>query len=473
MNSREALNKSDSAALRRVAATRRADGGRGPRSAALVVNDVTASPPPRAADLGTQAQSAPRVRLVQSFPKVLILIGGHLATAPRPQKEAAALRAAGVDVVMRGVWFDETLAAEDADLARRIGIDFAPALDLRPGSDGRFSSRIHQRIARELFTRLGVTTPRAFGLGGPELLQEARRIRPGLTIVHSEAGLWVARKLESEGNRVAADFEDWFSHDLPLSERTGRPVAALEKIERDILRRAPLCMTTTRALALALAKDSGAERVPLFVPNAFPAADRAAAMKGKRDERDRQAVSFHWFSQTVGPGRGLETLAQALPRLRGQWQLSLRGSLRGHTAWFERTFPSNLRDRVRLLEPVRNDELLSRTMSHDVGLALEEPYCPSKDLTAANKLFESMRAGLAVVATRTKGQEEILDASPGAGVLVRPADPEDLARAMQSLIDDRDLLRKMRERAVEAAETTWAWERHAPALVEAVRRAIG
>src|SRR4029079_999624 len=52
-------------------ATRRADGDCGPISAALVVNDATASPPPRAADLGAQALSARRAILVQRLPNGL------------------------------------------------------------------------------------------------------------------------------------------------------------------------------------------------------------------------------------------------------------------------------------------------------------------------------------------------------------------------------------------------------------------
>src|SRR6266487_4155886 len=49
-------------------ATRRADGDCGSIPTALVVNDATASPPPRAGGLDTQAQSAPRAGLVQRFP---------------------------------------------------------------------------------------------------------------------------------------------------------------------------------------------------------------------------------------------------------------------------------------------------------------------------------------------------------------------------------------------------------------------
>ncbi len=400
--------------------------------------------------------------------KILILIGGHLATAPRPLKEATALQSSGAKVMVRGIWWDPQLADEDVSLARQGSFDFAPAVDVNRG----IGIRVRQRLAREGFTRFGMVTPRTFGIGAPELLREARRIGADLTMVHSEAGLWVGQKLMAERRRVGVDFEDWFSHDLAESDRKGRPVAALQALERTMLRQAQCCLTTTRVLAEALAADARTSRVPSVVPNCFPAAEREAALTGARDSRAGGAVSFHWFSQTIGPGRGLETLAQSLPLLRGKWQLNLRGSLHGHSEWFEATFPPSIRSRIQILEIVPNADLLARTMSHDVGLALEEPYCASKDLTAANKLFEYMRAGLAVIATRTRGQEEVLRTIPDVGVLIDPEDPNELARAMQAMIDDPKLVQARRERAAAAAESTWSWERHAPTLINSISAAV-
>jgi glycosyltransferase involved in cell wall biosynthesis len=401
---------------------------------------------------------------------LLILIGGHLATAPRPQKEARALREAGARVLVRGTWWDEALAAEDLALARALGVDYRPVVDLRGG--GALGVRLRQRAARELFRRTGIATARAFGLGAPELLREALRIRADLTMVHSEAGLWAARELLARGLRVCVDFEDWFSQDIPAAERSQRPQAALQALERHLLREAQVCLAPTRCMAEALARDAGTDRIPVAIPNCFPAAEREAAAQGPRDPRPTDAVSFYWFSQTLGPGRGLETLAAALPHLQGNWHLALRGALRTHREWFERTFPEPLRQRLQVLNLVPNAELLSRSMSYDVGLALEEPTCPNKDLTASNKLFEYLRAGLAVIATQTQGQDEGLSACPEAGVRVPPSDPQALAQAMQKYLDDPGILWNARQRALEAGAGPWAWEAHAGRLRGALAGAM-
>ena len=404
--------------------------------------------------------------------KILILVGGHLAGAPRPQKEAMALRAAGACVLIRGTWWNPVLAEEDMALASEMGVDFATLVDLRGHGRGVLTLRLRQRLARECFTRLGWATPRTFGLGAPEYLREARHINADLTMVHSEVGLWVGTQLLREGRRVGVDFEDWFSQDLPLADRKGRPVAALQALERQLLRDAHCCLTTSQALAEALARDAGTSRVPTVVPNCFPAAMRVNAMSGARDAKPKGVVSFHWFSQTIGPGRGLETLALALPLLKGEWQATLRGALRGYKGWFDRTFPAAVRTRIHLLDPVPNKELLARTMSHDVGLALEVPYCPNKELTASNKIFEYLRAGLAVIATRTHGQEEVMRACPRAGDLIPPEDPAALAAAMQSMLDNADYLANCRRFSNEAGGAVWSWEVHEAKLVSAIGDAL-
>jgi len=402
---------------------------------------------------------------------LLTLIGGHFALAPRPQKEAAAARAAGFMVRVRGVWWDEHLAEEDLDLANRIGVDFQPVLDFRPMRSGRINMRARQRIARELFQRCGVATARTFGTGAPEMLREARRLAPDLTMVHSEAGLWVAKRLLKEGFRVGVDFEDWFSEDLPASDRRGRPVKQLKELERHLLRHADLTLATTHAMAEAMARDAGCERIPLAIPNCFP----IQGLSGKGadgDVRDANSVSFYWFSQTIGPGRGLESVAKAVQQLSGPWQLHLRGNLRGYDQWFEEHFPPSIRSKVRLQDCVSNEDLPKHSASHDVGLALEVPHCPSRDLTATNKIFEYLRCGLAVIASSTRGQAEVMERCPAAGWMVAPNDCDSLAKAMQLCLDQPAAVKAAKCFARKSAETVWNWEPFAELLKTQLRESV-
>lgn len=406
--------------------------------------------------------------------RVLLLIVGHLSRAPRAIKEAAVARAAGARVLVRGNWHDDALAAEDRRIAQCLDIDFAPAVDLRRGH-GRLGDRIRQRGSQMLFARTGLMGSRVLGPGAPELLHQAVRIAADLTMVHSEQGLWVGEQLLQRGRRVGVDFEDWFSQDLLPADRPARVRRELRRLEHLHLRQAHCRVTTTSVLSRALALDAGVAEAPDVVPNCAvpPLVTMPTGSAHPTDPVPAGTVSLYWVSQTIGPGRGLETLAAALPRLRGPWQLCLRGALHGYRAWFESVFPAAVRDRIHVLAPVQNDELASRTRCHHVGLALEVPYCANKDLTASNKLFEYLAAGLAVVATRTAGQSEVLVACPEAGWTVEPGDPAALAATLQTLLDDPLRLARARKAAGDAGRGTWHWDRHAPVLAAALARGIG
>ncbi len=396
---------------------------------------------------------------------LLILIGGHLALAPRPQKEAAAAKEAGFRVYVRGVWWDKTLALEDLELARNVGIDFAPVMNLSRRGISSLIFRIKQRLAVEIYKRFEFVTSRSFGLAAPEMLREAIRLAPDITMVHSEAGLWVGNQLIKHGYRVGVDFEDWFSEDLPPQDRAGRPVAAIKELERALLKNAYPTIATTVAMAQALSKDSSCERLPSVIPNCFPWAKAThPSTENPNDQRDPNAVSFYWFSQTIGPGRGLELLAKALPGLKGNWQVHLRGNLRNYESWFNSTFSPEIRDRVILHEMVPNSELRIRSTSHDVGLALEVPSCPSRDLTATNKIFEYLRCGLAVIATATQGQMEAMEQCPNAGWIISPDNAENLQAVMQLCLDTPTNLKDAQSAASHAAAGPWAWEKFEPCL---------
>src|SRR5690606_34715878 len=145
-----------------------------------------------------------------------------------------------------------------------------------------------------------------------------------LTIGHQEVGAWVACVLMDEGRAVGADIEDWYSEDLLPEARTGRPVQLLQRCEVQLVQRAPHVTTTSEALANALAEAYDGPP-PAAVYNAFPWAERTGLDDTRRDREDHSRPSLHWVSQTLGPGRGLEVLCEALRRVSHPVEVHLRG----------------------------------------------------------------------------------------------------------------------------------------------------
>jgi glycosyltransferase involved in cell wall biosynthesis len=406
--------------------------------------------------------------------KILILIGAHLCTAPRPQKEAEVLTNAGHDVTVRGFWFDPELVKRDRILIANKKWQFEPIIDFRPTRRLRnWSIRLQGRLAKECFRQFSIFSPALLGYGTKAMLKAARQARADLTIVHSEAGLWVGNRLLDEGCRVGVDFEDWFSEDLLPVARSARPVDQLQALESRLARECTYCLTTSQALAEALAKAYQAPK-PTVIYNAFPWVERSQIDHQKRDRHNLNLPSLHWFSQTIGPGRGLETLFEALPHLRIPVEIHLRGNYpESARQWLEPLMPSEWRDRIFIHPTVPNAELLSRIAEHDIGLALEYTNVPSRNLTVTNKFFQYLQAGLAVIATDTAGQREILSQHTAIGRLIPTNNPVALAQALKDLLCNPERLTAAKAASVQAAKEQFCWEKQRQSLVLTAALALG
>ncbi len=415
--------------------------------------------------------------------KILILIGGHLCTAPRPQKEAETLANAGHDVRVRGFWFDPELVKRDRLLMTNKQWQLEPIIDFQPTTlQGRLRNwlvRLQGRIARERFQRFRTFSPALLGYGTGAMLTAARQAHADLTIVHSEAGLWVGNQLLNQGFRIGVDFEDWFSEDLMPEARAARPITQLKALEQRLARDCTYCLTTSHALAAALAEAYQAPK-PTVIYNAFPWAEREQIDQHKCDRatalehcQNFTMPSLHWFSQTIGPGRGLETLFQALPYLTIPVEIHLRGNYsESARQWLKPLVPAKWCSYLFIHPTVPNAELLSRIAEHDVGLALECTSIPSRNLTVTNKLFQYLEAGLALIATDTAGQREIISQRPAIGRLIPTNDPLALAKALEDLLNSPDKLCAAKNAAQQAAKELFCWEKQADKVLHVAKLAL-
>jgi glycosyltransferase involved in cell wall biosynthesis len=408
--------------------------------------------------------------------RILILIGAHLWTSPRSQKEAQALASAGHDVTIRGIWFDEVGASRDRALAAGKPWKFEPALDIRdPTTFGRMRNmavRGRRRLDRELCSRSGWRLPAALGYGAQGLLRAALEHSADLTIVHSEANFWVGSELLDRGRRVGVDFEDWFSEDLREDGRQAHAMRWLQELEQRLLRRCTYSITTSKAMSIALGEHYGAPP-PAVVYNVFPFFERNGIDHLFKDRRDPRVPSVHWFSQTIGSGRGLETFFAATQEIATSFEIHLRGRMAMNYAEdLHRLVPSQVRERLFIHETVPNDELLSRISEHDIGLALERSERASRQLSITNKLFQYMQGGLAMIATDTRGQAEVFSAEPEIGVMIPNNDVKALADALMTLLEDKERLRTARAASLEAARRTFCWERQIDTVVQCAERAL-
>lgn len=114
-------------------------------------------------------------------------------------------------------------------------------------------------------------------------------------------------------------------------------------------------------------------------------------------------------------------------------------------------------DRVTFAPPVGMTELVRSAQDADVGVVPYLPVCLNNYYSLPNKLFEYLMAGLAVVATDAPELRRVIDAHE-VGAVYDPRDPRSLASAINGLVADDDRLQAARRAAVRAATTTFNWE---------------
>ena len=391
--------------------------------------------------------------------KILILIGAHICTAPRPQKEAETLANAGHDVTVAGFWSEPELVRRDRLFMKNKKWRFEPIIDFQPHRKlNNLLVRMRSRIARWKFQKLGIFSPSLLGYGAKTALKYALKQKADLTIVHSEGGLWVGSQLLDQRFKVGVDFEDWFSEDLLPEASVSRPIDQIKSLENRLINECTYCLTTSHAMAKAMAKAYNS-KTPTVIYNSFPWEDRLQLDGKICDRQNLEIPSLHWFSQTIGQGRGLEILFASLPNIHQLVEIHLRGNCSTSSRqWIESQIPQEWRDRLFIHPTVPNHELLSRIAEHDIGLALEIPYCQNKQFTISNKLFQYLQAGLAVIATNTQGQSEILSQYPQVGKLIQSNNAIALASAINELINNPKEISAIKKAGQLVYQENISWE---------------
>jgi glycosyltransferase involved in cell wall biosynthesis len=402
--------------------------------------------------------------------KILIFTSSHLCRNPRVVKEATVLGAAGYDVAVLTVssldQFEQMDRALIASLPfRRVTLDYAARA---PGA--RLENLFHRAAtwgARRMLRWLRLESAPALG-PAHALLRRALAMPSDLIIAHTEIPLWATAALIRAGRTVAVDIEDWYSEDLLWADRRARPLKLLRQAERFALQHARYVSTTSQSMAEALAAAAAAP-VPMVVRNVFPLQPHSRLDR----PNDSGPPSFVWSSQSIGPGRGLELFFAAWGRMTVPSRVFLLGGeLPGYREKILRRLPAERRHLVSFIPFVPPESLPKKLTEFDLGLALE-PHSPrNKDLTISNKIFQYMDAGLAIVATDTAGQREVLRAAPDAGLLVAAHETGELARHLDRLLAAPACLRAMQVAARRAAEEQFCWEREAPRLLAAVELAL-
>lgn len=95
----------------------------------------------------------------------------------------------------------------------------------------------------------------------------------------------------------------------------------------------------------------------------------------------------------------------------------------------------------------------------------------SRDLTITDKFFQYLQAGIAVIATDTRGQREVFSQFPDCDQLVPCQSSKALADAIDYLLNSPSRLSVAKSAALTIANKT-SWEKHSKKILIAAETAL-
>jgi hypothetical protein len=403
--------------------------------------------------------------------RVCLVTTGQPASNPRLVKEADTLADAGYDVHVVAAYSGEWAVDADRDLARSRPWS-QTFVDWRLASAPWvfWTSRVRHGAARLTapWVNAPIAADAAVSRVSSELGRAAMRSLADLYIAHNLGALPAAwRAARRHGAKLGFDAEDFHAGQRARGDRMR---AVVERVERRYLPECDYVTASSPGIADAYRASCGIA-APQVVLNVFPRSLRPTAPPPRSLSAP---VTLYWFSQTIGPGRGLEDIVRALGRVpAGSAELHLRGHwASGYETTLRRLAGAHgVADELIVAHPMAAPgEMVRRSATYDVGLALEPGDTDNNDLSISNKLFTYLLAGQALIATDTHGQRWLLDQIPGAALSYRPGDVETLASRLHYWIDHRGELTAARRAAWLAGEARFNWDVERETFLDVVRR---
>lgn len=397
--------------------------------------------------------------------KICIITQSHLCRNPRVLKEAVTLATAGYDVHILTNIISDDLYRQDL-----LAIGAFPAVKLQAISNlsastlNSFTDKFLSKIGHLLVRNFKIESSLALGYGAIRYYSKAKAVNADLYICHQELATYVGTRLLNAGYKVAFDFEDWYSEDLLPEARAERPINLLQRIEAIALNKGTYCITTSNALAKQLSQVYLCPQ-PKVIYNVFPSPGNVH----NKTQGFSQPLKLFWFSQTIGPGRGLEQFMKVSNVLKTPLELHLLGNITAsYHAILTALMPAH--HRLYFHSLVNEKQLAAKIADFDIGLALELNMPPSRNYTITNKFFQYIQSGLPVIASETEGQDEAFDKfKPGFKLSQQPS-PEQI-NELDRWLSNPGELQFAQQQAIEAA-AFYNWENESKKLLQLVKNAL-
>ena len=407
--------------------------------------------------------------------RICLITSGHIFSTPRLVKEAEALAEEGHEVsLVAGSFF---APGEPLDLAILERTGWPATLVRADHGPQMWLNRLRQHwLRRYRPSTRKLSLMRALRLNNPELprLVDAA-IATGADFFHGHClgGLAAAAQAAARrGVPYGFDAEDFHAGETEVVEQDAFERAIVERITGAYLQGAALRTAASPLIAEEYRKTLG---VPMeVVLNVFPRRHAPAQLSPARRITRATPARCYWFSQTVGPGRGLEQMFEVLARMQTPTELQLRGFVSSaHAARLnELANRAGMTRPLVFLPPASPEEMVRLAADAELGLSLEECRPRNRDLCLTNKIFVYLLAGLPQLLSRTTAQAALAPELGAAALLGDLTQPAETARQLDTFFSDPQRMESARHCAWELARKRFCWDVEKENLLRTLRTVL-
>lgn len=389
--------------------------------------------------------------------RIAIVSTKQPGTNPRMRKNADAISEAGFDVLVlyahNTPWADLT----DQELFARVQwrhqrVGGHPKVDKT-----RF---FVNRVKRKLGKWTG-NADLQFCPAANAYLNALQRFNPHLVLGHNPGALPVLNQWTNmTGGPVLFDAEDHHSGECPTGSREQRRMAEFEQRH--------LSEFQWMTAASPLIGSAYLERFPHLhvatVNNAFD-----TRLQPGFNTLPHAPLKLIWFSQVVGPDRGIQQVLRHLSTLKKlRMDITLVGSCDADTKGaIEACITSDLH-RIRWMPPCSEPDLMRVIAEHHIGLAIEPGFSPNNLIARSNKLYTYPLCGCWTLASRTVGQVQFYDEHPELGETLDLTDGASWTKRLTELSSSLETLTEQRNKVWTLAKEELNWETESQKLLTLV-----
>ncbi|GGG97033.1 glycosyltransferase family protein [Pedobacter zeae] len=395
---------------------------------------------------------------------ICLITPGHICSDPRIVKEAIAISDAGFHVhviftqyVAELIAFDQQILIENPKWTYNVlnwtGVSpISKAIKLFYG--------FKQKISRFLLPNRILSLNRNYSWQ----LKKAIAIKANLYIGHNIGALPVTvNAAKKNGVRCGFDAEDF--HRNEITNDTYSPEVKLKcAIEDEFIPKLNYLSAASPLIAAQYQKLYSLSVTPIL--NVFPKIDRKISFN------QQAPLKLFWFSQTIGPGRGLENIFDALKLILFDFEFHLVGKV-------SPIYKNDLLQKAGLTQ--QNKVIFHGTVSIqtifeiasrcDIGLASEIPYPLNRNICLTNKIFTYIQCGLLVLASDTRAQLLFMKDHAQVGKIYRGV--QDLSRLITYYHENRAELQTTKKASYELGQNSLNWEIESKKILTIIQDNVG